>query len=177
MTVEIPCVCPPKPDGQPRHIADTIELREKLDFRSALTARNAIALAKEEDDDVSSAEILAVLTETYLILGIQSWSLVDEKGKKIEPSRTAIREFIEAHPDAAMEVGDAADGLYSAAVILPLVARAQKSLQPTQTTGSTSVTTDSLPKPRKPSKPSLTTTTRMDATGTTSPLHAGGFSS
>ena len=96
MSVEIPCVCPPKQDGQPRHTTDTIELRDRLDFRSALTARNAIALAKEEDDDVSSAEILAVLTETYLLLGIQSWSLVDEKGKKVEPSRTAIREFIEA---------------------------------------------------------------------------------
>lgn len=177
MSVEIPCVCPPKADGQARHIADTIELREKLDFRSALTARNAIALAKEEDEDVSSAEILAVLTETYLILGITSWTLVDEKGKKVEPSRTAIRAFIEAHPDEAMEIGDAADALYSAAVILPLVARAQKSSQPTPTTDSTSATTDSSPKPRKPSKPSSTTTTRMDATGTTSPLHAGGFSS
>lgn len=177
MTVEITCVCPPTQEGKPRHLADRVELREKLDFRSALTARNAIALAKEEDDDISSAEILAVLTEHYLVLGISSWSLVDAKGKKVEPSRAAIRQFIAEHPDEAMEIGDAADALYSAAVILPLVARAQRSSQPTPTTGSTSATTDSSPRPRKPSKPSSTTTTRMDATGTTSPLHAGGFSS
>jgi hypothetical protein len=174
MTVHIACVCPPTAAGDTRHPdGDRVELREKLDFRSALTARNAIALAKEEDEDVSSAEILAVLTETYLILGITSWTLVDEKGKKVEPSRTAIRAFIEANPDAAMEVGDAADELYSAAVILPLVARAAKFSQPSPTTDSTSPTTGSAQKPRKPSKPSSTSTTRTGGTGTTSSLHAG----
>ena len=173
MSVEIPCVCPLRADGQSRHLADRVELREKLDFRSALTARNAIALAKEEDPDVSSAEILAVLTETYLTLGISSWSLTDDKGKPLPPSRENIRRFCEEHPDEAMEVGDAADGLYSAAVILPLVARAAKSSQPSQTDDSMSATTGSAPKPRKPSKPSLTSTTRTGGTGMTSSPHAG----
>ena len=173
MSVEIPCVCPPKQDGQPRHTTDRIELRERLDFRSALTARNAIALAKEDDDEISSAEILAILTETYLSLGITSWSLVDEKGKKVEPSRQSIRDFIDEHPDEAMEVGEAADTLYQAAVILPLVARAARFSQPTQTTGSTSVTTGSAPKPPKQSKPSSTSTTRTGGTGMTSSQPAG----
>jgi hypothetical protein len=175
--VTIDCVCPLTAAGEKRHSTDRVQLRERLDFRSALTARNAIALAKEDDDDISSAEILAILTETYLSLGITSWTLVDEKGKKVEPSRQAIRDFIEDHPDEAMEVGEAADTLYQAAVILPLVARAARSSQPTQTDDSMSVTTTGTPKARKPSKPSLTTTTRMDGTGTISPLHAGGFSS
>jgi len=176
MNVDIECVCPPTAAGDTRHPdGDRVELLEKLDFRSALTARNAIALAKEDDQDISSAEILAVLTETYLTLGIKAWTLVDEKGKKVEPSKAAIRAFIEASPDVAMEVGDAADGLYSAAVILPLVARAQKSSQPSPTDDSTSRTTGSELKRPKPSKPSSTSTTRTDATGTTS-LSLGGAS-
>lgn len=174
MNVDIECVCPPTATGDTRHPGgDRVELRDKLDFRSALTARNAIALAKENDPDASSAEILAVLTETYLTLGITAWTLVDERGKRVEPSRAAIRSFMESYPDVAMEVGDEADGLYSAAVILPLVARAQKSSQPSPTDDSTSATTGSELKRPKPSKPSSTSTTRMDGTGTTSASLAG----
>ena len=174
MTVDIECVCPPTAAGDTRHPGgDRVELREKLDFRAALTARNAIALAKEDDPDISSAEILAVLTETYLTLGIRSWTLVDDKGKKVEPNKANIRAFIEANPDVAMEVGDEADGLYSAAVILPLVARARKSSQPSPTDASTSRTTGSGQKRPRPSKPSSTSTTRTVGTGTTSPLLGG----
>jgi len=152
-------------------------LRERLDFRAALTARNTMVLLKEEDPDVSSAEILAALTETYLVLGVESWSLVDAKGKPLPVSKAAIREVLLTKPDIAMEVGDAADALYSAAVILPLLARAQTSSPPTPTTESTSAKTPSLPKPPKPSKRSSITTIPMAATGATSPSPAGDSSS
>lgn len=160
--MKIECVCPPTAAGDTRHPAgDTVELRERLDFRSALTVRNAIIMAKQDDPDMDAPEILAMLTEKYLLLGIESWSLVDAKAKKVEPTRDAIRAFVQDHPNEAMEVGDAADALYSAAVILPLVARAQKSSPTSQTNGSTSPTTGSRSVPRKPSKPSSTSITPM----------------
>ncbi len=170
----IDCVCPRKPDGNVRHPdGDTVTLREKLDFRSALTARNTVILLRQEDV-TDAAEILASLTEVYLRVGIESWSLVDAKGKPVPVSREAVAAFMADYPDAAMTIGDEADELYSEAVITPLVARASKSLPPTPTKGSISVTNGSSPTPRKRSKPSLTTTTQMDDIGTTSPLHAGG---
>ena len=176
--MNIECLCPPKATGEVRHPAgDEITLRERLDFRAALTARNTMVLLKEEDPDVSSAEILAALTETYLVLGIESWSLVDAKGKPVPASKAAIRELLLTKPDIAMEVGDAADALYSAAVILPLLARARNSSRPTPTNGSTSVTTPSLPKPPKRSRRSSITTIPTAATVTTSPSPAGDSSS
>jgi len=176
--VTVACLCPPKATGEVRHPAgDEITLRERLDFRAALTARNTMVLLKEEDPDVSSAEILAALTETYLVLGIEAWSLVDAKGKPLPVSKAAIREVLLTKPDIAMEVGDAADALYSAAVILPLLARAQTSSPPTPTNGLTSAKMPSSPKRPKPSKRSSITTIPTAATVTTSPSPAGDSSS
>ena len=175
-TVE--CLCPPKATGETRHPdGDTIELRERLDFRSALTARNTFALLKSEDPDVSVAEIMASLTETYLLLGIRTWSVQDAKGKPVEVNKAAIREYLLSKPDQAMVVGDEADGLYSDAVIAPLVARALSFSPTTPTNGSTSATNGSSPKHRKPPKRSSTTTIPTDDTGPTSLSLAGGSSS
>ena len=176
MNVAIPCVCPPKADGEPRHISDRVELRDRLDFRSARAARTAIMFAKQEDPDIGEAELQAILTESYLLFGIASWSVTDDKGKKTDPTRPAIRAFMEDNAEAADEVADAATGLYNVQVIDPLVRRASALSQPTPTDASTSVTTGSTTPP-KPSKRSSTSTTRMDATGMTSSSHAGGFSS
>jgi hypothetical protein len=172
----IDCICPPTKAGDTRHPdGDTVTLRERLDFRAALTARNAIALAQGEGD--STAEILAALTEAYLILGVESWTLVDERGKDIEVSKAAIREVLLAHPDEAMVVADEADDLYRDAVIAPLAAKAAKSSPPTQTTSSTSARNGSPTKRPKPSRPSSTTTTRTVATVTTLPSRDGDSSS
>jgi hypothetical protein len=176
--VEIGCICPPRADGSPRHPAgDTVTLRERLDFRAALTARNTMILVKTEDPDAGTAEILAALTETYLLVGIEAWSLTDARGKPVEVSRTSIRERLLSHPDVAMTVGNVADELYSASVILPLVALAQTSSPPTPTSESTSVPKPSSGKRPRPSKPSSITPFPMDATATTSPLPAGASSS
>jgi len=176
--VEIECICPPRADGEIRHPAgDSVTLRERLDFRAALTARNTMILLKTEDPDASMAEVLAALTETYLLLGIESWSVVDAKNKPVEPTKAAIRDALLSRPDVAMTVGNAADELYSAAVILPLLALAQTSSPPTPTSVSTSVPKPSSARRRKPSKPSSITPFPMDATGTTSPLPAGASSS
>lgn len=176
--VVIECICPPKADGSPRHPAgDSVTLRERLDFRAALTARNTMVLVKTEDPDAGTAEILAALTETYLLVGIEAWTIVDAKGKPVEVTKAAIRERLLSHPDIAMVVGNAADELYSASVILPLVALAQTSSPPTPTDGSTSVPRPSSARRPRPSKPSSITPFPMDATATTSPLPAGASSS
>ena len=172
------CVCPDKADGSTRHPdGDTVTLREKLDFRSALTARNTVILIKQDDDQASVADILAALTEVYLLVGIKSWTLVDAKGKAIEPNRNTIRAFMDDFPDEAMQVGDEADALYSEAVITPLVARASTFSPPTPITGSTSATNGASPVPRKPRKPSSITTTPMGGTEKMSASPGGGFNS
>lgn len=176
--VAIECICPPRADGSPRHPAgDTVTLRERLDFRAALTARNTMILTKTEDPDAGTAEILAALTETYLLVGVESWSLVDAKGKAVEVTKANIRECLLSHPNVAMTVGNAADELYSESVILPLVALAQTFSPPTPTIGSTSATKPSSAKRPRPSKPSSITPFPTDATATTSPLPAGASSS
>jgi hypothetical protein len=176
--VAIECICPPRADGSPRHPAgDTVTLRERLDFRAALTARNTMILTKTEDPDAGTAEILAALTETYLLVGVESWSLVDAKGKAVEVTKANIRECLLSHPNVAMTVGNAADELYSESVILPLVALAQTSSPPTPTSASTSATRPSSAKRPRPSKPSSITPFPMDATATTSSLPAGASSS
>ena len=176
--MNIECICPPRADGEPRHPAgDTVTLRERLDFRAALTARNTMILLKTEDPDAGTAEILAALTETYLLVGVESWSLVDAKGKPVEVSKAAIRECLLSHPDVAMTVGNAADELYSASVILPLVALARTSSPPTPTTESTSPPRRSSAKRPRPSRPSSITPFRTDVTVTTSALPVGVSSS
>ena len=176
--MNIACVCPLTAAGETRHPAgDTVELRQKLDFRSALTAQNAVWLLKQEDPDASSGEVLAVMTEAYLILGIESWTVTDEKGKPWPVSRDNIRAFMNEHLEAAMEVGDAADALYAAAVFLPLVAKAQRSSRPTPTDDSMSRTNGSESGNHKQSKRSSTITTLTDDTEMTSPSLAGVSSS
>ena len=178
MDVKIDCLCPPNARGETRHPdGDTVTLRERLDFRAALTARNTLVMVKQEDPDASSAEILAALTEVYLVLGVTGWTLVDGKNKPIEVSKGAIREHLLANPDVAMVVGDAADELYAEAVILPLLARARNSSPPTPIAGSTSATKRSTPRSRKPSPPSSITTIPTDATATTSSSPVGDSSS
>lgn len=171
--MDIPCICPPKGDEVRHPAGDTVTLRDRLDFRAATTARNTVAMMKQEDDDVSTAEILAALTEVYLLQGIASWSVVDARGKAVEPNKHTIREYLLSNPDVAMLVGDEADGLYSEAVIAPLVARASTSSQPSPTPASTSRTNGSGPKHRTPSKRSSTITTLTADTEPTSASPVG----
>ena len=161
----IPCICPPRADGQMQHPGgDEIILRPKLDLRSTITARNAIAIAKSEDEDISVPEILAVLTEHYCLLGIESWTLKDADGKPVPVTRAAIRQFLDEHIDEAMIVGDEGDELYAEAVMRPLIRAASDSLQPTPIEPEISPmngSTSSLPEPLRLSS---TSTSPMDDT-------------
>jgi hypothetical protein len=177
MDVQIECICPRKADGEPRHAHDKVTLRERLSFRAALTCRNAVAIVKREDPDAGTAEILAVMTEHYVLEGIESWSLVDAKGKPVEVSRPAIRELILTNDEAAIAIANEADDLYQPQVLLPLLVRAQASSQPSPTDDSTSARTNSGPKSPKRSKRSSTSITQTAGIATITSLPDGGYSS
>jgi cell division septation protein DedD len=171
MDVTIECICPAKADGERRHNKDTVTLKDTLNFRERLALRQTIKWAKETTEDITEGELLAILTEGYVLQCIEKWSLVDAKGKPLPPTRGVIRAFLEDHDDQAMAVADAADGLYSQVVLLPLLIASAKSSQATPTdeprrgTSSTSPMNTGASRPRKPSKPSSTITSPMVVTG------------
>lgn len=160
----IPCVCPPRADGTARHPdGDTVKLKPTLDFRDARAARYSVIILKQEDELASVPDILAAMTEQYLLGGIESWTRVDDKGKPLPVTRSTIRAFMVEHPEAADLVGDEADELYTGRVLRPLVTAAQSSLPPTQTSASTSQKAGTR-RNRKPSRPSSITTIPMAGT-------------
>lgn len=174
----VACLCPSTAAGEVRHPdGDRVELRERLDFKGGLAARNAVVLLKREDPDASAAQVMAEMTEIFLLCGVRSWTVVDERGKPVEVSQPAIREYLLSRQDAAMAIGDEAFNLYSEAVVAPLVRMAQTSSPSTRTNGSTSATNGHSPRHQKPPKPSSTTTTPTDGTGTTSVSPVGASSS
>lgn len=175
--MDIRCICPPKADGTPRHDHDTITLRERMDFRSSIAIRNALALDTAEGGELDMADVLAMLTERFIRYGIESWTIVDDKGKAIPVSQASIASLIISDIDLATDIGDVADDLYREAVLLPLVGRGSKSSPVTPTSGSTPAKTPRSTRRRKPSSPSSTSTTRTGGIATISVLHDGDSSS
>jgi hypothetical protein len=173
----IECLCPPRADGTARHPdGDEVTLRPVLSFHDAIAIRNDVGLVTLNDSDATPGEILATLTESYLLFGIERWTLVDEKGKPVPVSKAAIRERLLTNLEAAVVVGEEADGLYAEAVVLPLLLRASKSSPPSPTDGPTSATSGSRPRRPKPSSPSSTTTTPTGSIAATTRSPAGAFS-
>lgn len=168
MDVTIPCPCPEK-DDEPRHAEDTVTLRDKLDFRTAVTMQEAVTMI----GDVSPEEKLAALDEAYLLYGIASWSLVDAKGKPVPVSRDAVTTYLLSDAAAAMAVFAEAERIYNPVVLLPLVKRGLSSSGSTPTTEPTSAGTSSQAKPQKLPKRSSTTTTPTDGIEVTSPSLVG----
>ena len=108
--VTIPCPCP-VPEGRgSRHESDTVTLRERLGFRQAEAIRNEIAIARQEMGELETGDVLAILTEGYIIHGVESWTLEDDTGKKIPVSRANVRAYILDRWDIAPGVADAAEG-------------------------------------------------------------------
>ena len=169
--VTIGCLCP----GHP-HDSDTVQMREQLDFRRAAAIKYAVLLFKTDQPSADAAEVLALLSEQYLVQGIEAWSLRDDKDQPIPVSREAIVIFLLTNLEAAGVVAERADELYSEAVMLPLLQMGSTSSRPGPTNGSTSATNGSSHKPRKRSKPSSTSTTPMADTVTITSPPAGGSS-
>lgn len=159
--VEISCLCPGTP-----HERDTVTLKDPLPPRDALVIVKSIEWMKSNQPEATVPELLAMLTETYLFHCIESWTVVDENGKPIEPSRAAIETRLLANPEAALRVGDAADDLYSNAVILPLVRRGSSSSPVSSIADSTSAMSGTGRTPPMPSRPFLTSITQTAGTAT-----------
>jgi len=167
MDVTIGCICPPKA-GEIRHPdGDTVTLREKLGFQAVVTLRFAVQVIKDQDPDASIATVLGVLSEHYILAGVEDWTVVDDRNKPVPVTPAALRERLLTNLDAAMTVADVADDLYLA-VMLPLLNRVSTSSPHSPTTESTSPPTGSPPKRPRPSKPSLTSITPTAGTETTS---------
>ena len=174
MNVTIPCPCPPKASGEPRHDQDTVTFRDRLDFRAGMVIRKALDIVRTEDEGAGAAEVLAAMSEHYMLEGISAWTLTDDKGKRVEVDKPAIRRFINDHDELVFEhLVDVVDDLYKEQVLFPLVRKAQASSQPSPTEPSTSAPSGSEETPRKPSRRSSTSTTRTAATTPITTLHAG----
>lgn len=164
MDVTIPCPCPLKADGAPRHESDTVTLPDVLDFRRMLTVRQTLRIGIN-NEPLELAEMTALLVEAYVVHCIDSWTLQDEKGKPVPVTKANVRELLLSNWEAAEKVGDVADDLYTEKVILPLVTRTSTSSSSTPTPASTSATTGTTTTRRRPSKRSSTTTSLMAVTG------------
>src|SRR5262249_23818145 len=92
---------------------------------------------------------------------IDAWTLVDEKGKPVPPTKANIRARLLVDDAFAMPVAQAADDLYAKVVLLPLLQGASSSSSRTPTPPATSATTDGPTLPRKPSRRSSTARTQM----------------
>lgn len=163
MDVPIRCICP----IEERHDSDTVTLRDRLDFRTVVTIRKSMETIDDADQTVKLARRLAICTEFYLLMGIESWTLRDAKGKPIEVSHHAIRTHLLESPEA-LPVYDKAEDLYNPVVLLPLMVGASKSSPPTPTDESTSQKKDSPLTPPRPLKRSSTSTTQTVGIETTS---------
>lgn len=177
MKVPIACICPPKAGGAPRHSGDTVTIADVLDFRRTIVVRQSLGLGYQTGEVEGLPEMQGLLLESYLLNCIDAWTLVDEKGAPVPVSRAAVRERLLSRFDEAEKVGNAADELYTATVILPLLTRVSSSSSDSPIVKSTSAASTTGTKPRRPSKRSSTTTTRMDATVTMAASPAGGSSS
>lgn len=165
------CPCPPLADGEPRHESDEVTLRERLGFVEASAVRNGISLrrAELELEELETAEILAVLTEGYVLYGIAKWTFEDADGKPVPVNRANIRRLVLERWEVASVVADAADERYAEAVMLPLLATASTSSRPSPTGASTSANPPSgTPAPKPSKRSSISTIPTADTATTTS---------
>jgi hypothetical protein len=165
MNITIPCACPVK-DGQARHPdGDTVTLMEPLDFRTRQALRRQISWMRETTPGFTEGEVFATLDEGFLLLCITGWTLLDEKGKALPPSRENIAaKFMGDDDRFATPILRRANEMYQDIVLLPLLVGASSSSPGTPIDGSTSRTDGTTPR-RKRSKRSSTTTSPMVVTG------------
>ena len=174
------CQCPGTP-----HPNDVVELRDKMGFTggSVLQSEMNEYLATPIAERGPWTRLNARLKALYLEEGITDWNLVDADGKLVPVNTGTIRsQFLDDFGQAArvQTIADAADDLYYAAVLAPLVNRLLESSQPTPTSESTSQTPSteipatpspstrgSRPRPKR-SKQSSTTTSLTGVTAETS---------
>jgi hypothetical protein len=149
-----PCACPGSP-----HPEDKVQLRPKLGLAEGVRLQAMVVEAKQ--NGVDAPTLTGMLAESYLLVGVSGWNLVDDKGKPLPVTPEAIKDSLLADFDRAAPVSDAADVLYREVAIGFLVKQAASLSRSTTTNGSTSATGGGSPKARKQSKRSSTSTIPM----------------
>ena len=161
--VEIACICPGTP-----HDRDTVTLHDPLPFALAMTIRQTLGRVQrdsaERGEAITVDEYTAILSELYLLYGIAAWTLTDADGKPVPVTKATVTSLLLADLEAASEVADVADDLYTKKVILPLLPGASTSSGTSLTDGSTSATNGTGTTPPRPSKPSSTSITQTAGT-------------
>lgn len=150
--VEVPiggCRCPGTP--RPHADGDVVYLAAKPGLRLGLAARQVV------NDATDGPAMAADLGVVYLRYGIVGWNLVGDNGRPLPPTPAAIEARL-TWENGGEAVVDAADALYSGAVLDPLVRRLSTSSAPGPTDDSTSQaqssTGPSSPTSLSPSSPS-----------------------
>jgi hypothetical protein len=165
--VQITCPCPGSP-----HAQDTVTLRDRLTFAGGLAVRQRIADAVRSR--LGEDDIVATMTEGYILHGISAWTLVGDDGKPLPLTLANIRRiFLDDFSDLAMPLAEVANELYETQVIDPLVKAASSSSPDSPTSESTSPTSEDTPKPKatRSRRSSTSTTPTADTATTTGPLN------
>ncbi len=147
----------------------TVTFRERLPFRAATTIQMAMATFPPGEAVMREAGILAMMSEWYIVYGVESWTL-DEP-----VTEESIRRQLLDRPDV-LDLVEAANEFYQGQVVDPLVQRGRSLSPPSQTDDSTSQTPSGSQTPT-PFSPSSITTTPTDDTGPTSSPPDGAYSS
>lgn len=138
------CPCPGTP-----HEHEEVYLEPRLTTPIAVAALAAIRGAP------TKAAVLARLTETYLALGIRTWTFTDAEGRVVPVTDDSIEVCI-PWSQGGGEVANKLDELFSGDLFRPLAVAQSKSSPPTSTEPSTSATSGSgstHPKPPRRSSP------------------------
>lgn len=144
----------------------TVSLRPKLGLAAGIELQQRFRNFMTAEPRPTFPEIVGLLTEGYLLVGVAEWTLTDEMGP-IPVTRDNITRYLLSDFELARPVADKADDLYYGPVLSPLVASLSTSLRGTSSSESTPATNGSSPTPRKRSRRSSTTTSRTAGTETT----------
>jgi hypothetical protein len=90
--LDIPCPCPPLPNGEPRHDHDTIEIRTRLNYGDLRAISRAGSILGIWDNESATLKLMEI--------GIVSWTFADDEGNPTEPSPALIRLLDPAIADA-----------------------------------------------------------------------------
>ena len=157
-----PCACP----GEPHPDGEVVNLRERLTLSQGIQLQSAILEASKSR--LGGPAATGVLSEQYLLVGVESWNLVGMDGP-IPVTPETIAEHLLSDFERGNVASNQADELYAERYILPLVQRATNSSPSTTTDESTSPTSDGgTTEPPTPSEPSWTSHTPTDVIELTS---------
>lgn len=138
------CRCPGSP-----HPVDRVGLAPHAPIEVGAAVMGAIRTAGGNEI------VLQGLMARSFMLGIREWTFTDAQGRPIRVDATSedfgdLLDDLLPWASGGAEVADRADGLYSQAILRPLLSRTSTSSRDGQMDGSTSAIPPSSPKRRKP---------------------------